>query len=94
MLMQSVQTKAEIPRPAQPSRPPEPSRLELSLARESAAEMATLRLPELLAPAGDWDCAKAAVENGADAIYFGLDRFNVCMKLCVFMWVLNLFRLK
>jgi len=29
-------------------------------------------LPELIAPAGDWDCAKAAVENGADAIYFGL----------------------
>jgi putative protease len=29
-------------------------------------------LPELLAPAGDWDCARAAVENGADAVYFGL----------------------
>jgi putative protease len=29
--------------------------------------------PELLAPAGDWDCARAAVENGADSIYFGLD---------------------
>jgi putative protease len=29
-------------------------------------------VPELLAPAGDWDCAKAAVENGADSIYFGL----------------------
>lgn len=29
--------------------------------------------PELLAPAGDWECAAAAVENGADAIYFGLD---------------------
>jgi putative protease len=28
---------------------------------------------ELLAPAGDWDCARAAVENGADAIYFGLN---------------------
>ncbi len=28
--------------------------------------------PELLAPAGNWDCARAAVENGADAIYFGL----------------------
>ena len=27
--------------------------------------------PELLAPAGDWDCARAAVANGADAIYFG-----------------------
>jgi putative protease len=36
--------------------------------------------PELLAPAGDWDCAKAAVENGADAIYFGLDRFNARMR--------------
>ncbi|MCU0963283.1 MAG: U32 family peptidase, partial [Pirellulaceae bacterium] len=30
-------------------------------------------VPELLAPAGNWDCAKAAVANGADAIYFGLD---------------------
>ncbi len=29
--------------------------------------------PELLAPAGNWDCALAAIENGADAIYFGLD---------------------
>jgi putative protease len=28
--------------------------------------------PELLAPAGNWDCARAAIENGADAIYFGL----------------------
>ena len=28
--------------------------------------------PELMAPAGDWDGAKAAVENGADAVYFGL----------------------
>lgn len=29
--------------------------------------------PELLAPAGDWDCARAAAANGADAVYFGLD---------------------
>src|SRR5208337_3198536 len=36
--------------------------------------------PELLAPAGDWECAKAAIENGADAIYFGLDRFNARMR--------------
>jgi len=28
--------------------------------------------PELLSPAGDFDCARAAVENGADAVYFGL----------------------
>src|SRR5437762_10297687 len=38
------------------------------------------RIPELLAPAGDWECAKAAVENGADAIYFGLDKFNARMR--------------
>src|SRR3954468_3541207 len=37
-------------------------------------------IPELLAPAGDWDCVKAAVENGADAIYFGLDKFNARMR--------------
>lgn len=29
--------------------------------------------PELLSPAGDWECVRAAVENGADAVYFGLD---------------------
>jgi putative protease len=37
-------------------------------------------LPELLAPAGDWACARAAVENGADAIYFGLEKFNARMR--------------
>ncbi|MBL9137880.1 MAG: U32 family peptidase [Verrucomicrobiales bacterium] len=36
--------------------------------------------PELLAPAGDWECARAAVENGADAIYFGLSRFNARLR--------------
>src|SRR5436309_14232404 len=40
----------------------------------------TLTLPELLAPAGDWECARAAVENGADAIYFGLEKFNSRMR--------------
>jgi U32 family peptidase len=32
--------------------------------------------PELLAPAGDWDAMRAAVANGADAVYFGLSDFN------------------
>ncbi|MDY3561236.1 U32 family peptidase [Gemmata sp. JC673] len=32
--------------------------------------------PELLAPAGDWDAMRAAVANGADAVYFGLSNFN------------------
>jgi putative protease len=39
-----------------------------------------VRLPELLAPAGDWECVKAAVENGADAVYFGLEKFNARMR--------------
>ena len=36
--------------------------------------------PEVLAPAGGWECAKAAVENGADAIYFGVGRFNARVR--------------
>ncbi|MBE9101947.1 U32 family peptidase [filamentous cyanobacterium LEGE 07170] len=46
----------------------------------NSASVSTVQRPELLAPAGNWDCAKAAVENGADAIYFGLDRFNARMR--------------
>ena len=38
------------------------------------------RHPELLAPAGNWDCVRAAVANGADAVYFGLERFNARMR--------------
>ena len=36
--------------------------------------------PELLAPAGGWDCVRAAVANGADAVYFGLPRFNARLR--------------
>ena len=36
--------------------------------------------PELLAPAGNWECARAAVANGADAIYFGLGQFNARLR--------------
>jgi putative protease len=36
--------------------------------------------PELLAPAGDMECVKAAVANGADAVFFGLSRFNARMR--------------
>ncbi|MBI5388306.1 MAG: U32 family peptidase [Verrucomicrobia bacterium] len=48
----------------------------------SSPEMTSVarRGPELLAPAGDWECARAAVENGADGIYFGLERFNARMR--------------
>lgn len=50
----------------------------------SAGKGALRRVPELLAPAGDWECARAAVENGADAIYFGLERFNARMRAANF----------
>lgn len=32
--------------------------------------------PELLSPAGDFECLKAAVQNGADAIYLGSNFFS------------------
>ncbi|MEI6084833.1 MAG: DUF3656 domain-containing protein [Verrucomicrobiota bacterium] len=35
---------------------------------------------ELVAPAGNLECARAAVANGANAIYFGLQQFNARMR--------------
>jgi U32 family peptidase len=58
--------------PINQSIPPDPSKFESPEQR--------LQRPELLAPAGDWNCVKAAIENGADAVYFGLDRFNARMR--------------
>ncbi len=54
------------------------TQIETAAIRQSKSEHR--KLPELLAPAGDWECAKAAVENGADAIYFGLEKFNARMR--------------
>jgi putative protease len=34
------------------------------------------KVPELLSPAGDEEALRAAVANGADAVYFGLSDFN------------------
>ncbi len=38
--------------------------------------MASRHVPELLAPAGSLDAVRAAVANGADAVYLGAARFN------------------
>jgi len=35
-----------------------------------------MQKPELLLPAGNVECLRAAVANGADAVYLGLNRFN------------------
>lgn len=32
---------------------------------------------ELLAPAGDWSCLRAAVRAGCDSVYFGLEELNM-----------------
>lgn len=43
---------------------------------EGSTSAQPLRKPEVLAPAGGWPQLRAAVENGADAVYFGLFSFN------------------
>ena len=42
--------------------------------------MTSVDLPELLAPAGDWAALKAAVAQGADAVYFGVEAFNARLR--------------
>src|SRR5260370_19416861 len=38
--------------------------------------MSRLAVPELLSPAGSVDAVRAAIANGADAVYLGAERFN------------------
>ncbi len=38
------------------------------------------KLPELLAPAGNIESLKAAINGGTDAVYFGVPQFNARMK--------------
>ena len=33
--------------------------------------------PEIMSPAGDWTCLHAALQAGADAVYFGLSELNM-----------------
>jgi putative protease len=46
----------------------------------SESRSRSIEVPELLSPAGNWDCARAAVANGANAIYFGMPRFNARLR--------------
>ncbi len=45
------------------------------MARESREVQ--LKKPEILAPAGDFTCLQAAIDAGADAVYFGLGTLNM-----------------
>ena len=40
-----------------------------------------IRKPELMSPAGHWPQLRAAIESGADAVYFGLDHFSAQAKV-------------
>lgn len=35
-----------------------------------------MKKPELLSPVGDFECLKAAVQNGADSVYLGASCFS------------------
>lgn len=48
------------------------------------AEPARYQRPEILAPAGTREMMKAAIENGADAVYFGLQEFNARIRAANF----------
>ena len=39
-----------------------------------------MKRPEILAPAGDMTCLQAALDAGADAVYLGLDGFNMLSR--------------
>lgn len=52
----------------------------MATANPEPIQAAPGREPELLSPAGNWDCARAAVANGADAIFFGLPKFNARLR--------------
>ncbi|MFO7527095.1 MAG: peptidase U32 family protein [Ignavibacteriaceae bacterium] len=47
-------------------------------------QQTTNNKPELMAPAGDWTMLRAAVQSGADAVYFGLDKLNMRAKAANF----------
>ena len=56
---------------------PGPNRLQWASPRLYLSTlMSTRPIPELLSPAGSLDAVRAAVANGADAVYLGAQRFN------------------
>ena len=43
--------------------------------------MRPLRKPEIMSPAGHWPQLRAAIEAGADSVYFGLTHFSARAKV-------------
>ena len=53
----------------------------ISTAADATAANGRLRKPEIMSPAGYWPQLHAAIEAGADAVYFGLTRFTARAKV-------------
>ena len=49
---------------------------------------------EILAPAGDMTCLQAALDAGADAVYFGLGEFNMRQRAGINFTVADLPEIK
>jgi len=63
----------------QPQRRKNPELYNLTVAPDApglAEQYAHRHKPEVLSPAGGWPELRAAVESGADAVYFGVEEFN------------------
>ena len=45
------------------------------------SEKRTARKPEIMSPAGYWPQLRAAIEAGADSVYFGLNHFTARAKV-------------
>jgi hypothetical protein len=60
------------PQPPQQQQQQQP----LSSSSSSSQQLLLRHKPEVLAPAGGWPQLRSAVENGADAVYFGVTGFN------------------
>ncbi len=52
--------------------------------RISNKQQTTNNKPELMAPVGDWTMLTVAINSGADAIYFGVDKLNMRIKAANF----------
>ena len=50
------------------------------MTRFSNKQRTTNNKPELMAPAGDWTMLTTAINSGADAVYFGVDKLNMRIK--------------
>ena len=55
-------------------------RLKIMLYKRTNILSPTPHRPELMAPAGDWTMLRVAVNSGADAVYFGVDKLNMRAK--------------